>query len=42
MDGDTVYTFIDKLGVYFSPCVLDNAFAKALFAVTLLSGSAYT
>ena len=42
MDGYTVYTFIDKLDVYFTHCILDNTFARAAFAVTLLSGSAYT
>ena len=28
--------------MYFSLCILDNIFSKAEFAVTLLSGSAYT
>ena len=42
MDKDTVKTIIDKLDVYFPLCVLDNAFVRAVFAVTLLSGSSYT
>ena len=42
IDGDTVQTFINKLDMYFSLCVLDNSFSRAAFAVTLLSCSAYT
>ena len=41
MDGDIIQTFIDKLDVYFSLCMLENAFARAAFAVTLLSGTTY-
>ena len=33
---------IDKLDVNFALCVLDSTFARAVFAVTLLSGSSYT
>ena len=41
MNGDTVQRFINKLDVFFLLCVLDGTFAKALFSVILLSGSAY-
>ena len=33
---------MDLLDVYYFLCVLDNPFARAAFAVTFLSGNAYT
>ena len=41
IDGDAIQTFIYKLYIGFTLCMLDSTFARSEFSVTLLSGSAY-